>query len=460
MRDFAKNRCGLVAVAIAGVPLWVVAQETNHGAHLPPQNHDAFDASAVSPSHRFIAIGMSSVDNVSLAAAAEEAARKVEETLGLPLPVWRDQPLRLVARKVPDQSKGSVAKAQGWVDGQLVQKLIIVNPEKADQEDVLEGLCWLLLNRYAVTRQAAEERSVRLATVPDWLSVGVAQNLYLALRTRDGQVVLRRWQHGQSMSFSELLNLEYLPEGRWAEKAFCSMAIGWFVADSRKAAAFDALFSKLARHERITPASLAEIVLGAGSPVDIEKSWDLWLAHQTEIKRSLGSLSMDKLDALDAALRIQPEGMGLQRGGGVPEVMRPVDFIEYRDAGWIPTLAGTVSLRVRSVGLGEAREFRDVVDQYGRFFDELATRRPGSFLHKGASAAELQQLLDAAEQGRENFRHLVQQRREYVGQFERTNAAADAASTSNQIAKMERQIPRSVLQKYVDEAERSAETNR
>ena len=116
----------------------------------------------ISVSHRFIAGGMASPENVSLAASAEETAGKIEEFVGLGIPFAKGESLQMFARWSTNEANGRVIRAQGWVDRALSQKLIIVNPDRADQEDVLEGLCWLLLNRYVISRQTYEQKTTRL----------------------------------------------------------------------------------------------------------------------------------------------------------------------------------------------------------------------------------------------------------------------------------------------------------
>ena len=201
---------------------------------------------AISVSHRFIAGGMSSPENVSLAAAAEEVAGKIEKFTRLTIPFAKGESLQMLVRRSTNEPNGRVVKAQGWVDRTLMQKLILVNSERIDQEDVLEGLCWLLLNRYVIGLQTFEQKISRLGSVPDWLSTGAAQNLYLALRTRNRQVVIRRWLRNEDLPFNQILDLDVLPAGRWGEKAFCGLAVDWFASQPNPAVVFENFFSCLA----------------------------------------------------------------------------------------------------------------------------------------------------------------------------------------------------------------------
>ncbi len=405
---------------------------------------------AISATRRFVVSGLTSIENVNLAASAEEVAEKVEAVVGLPLPLTRYQPMHLLARE-GEGGRGQVIKAQGWVDRRLTQKLIIVNPVRADQEDVLEGLCWLLLNRYVINKQTFEQRARRLGTVPDWLSVGVAQNAYLALRSRNSQVVVQRWRAGDAMVFADILNLEYLPPGRWGEKAFSGVAVDWLASQPKPGAVFDALFSTLAEGQRIAPEQIAGLVTGSQSLRDLEKGWDLWIAQQTLVRRNWGGVSPEQIAALKQALIVQPAVLGVDTGRGVPAAMRPIDLIESCDQRWMAPLAVKEAFTIRSLGIGEAQEFRDVAERYGLFFDALARRSSAWFARLRFSKSKLRSLLDQADRALDEFQQLVGRREQYVSDAEgHSTALSVPASVSNTVSAMERFIPRSELQKYVD----------
>lgn len=102
-------------------------------------------------------------------------------------------------------------RAQGWVDGMLQQRLILGRGDELDREDALEGLVWLLLNRWPIQRQSGADRARELATVPDWLSVGVAQNLYAELRARNAATIQTRWREDRLTAWPELVEGEFLP---------------------------------------------------------------------------------------------------------------------------------------------------------------------------------------------------------------------------------------------------------
>ena len=401
----------------------------------------------ISASHRFVAGGMSSAENVSLAASAEETAGKIEDLIGLRIPFAKGESLQMLARSSTNDPNGRVIRAQGWVDRSLSQKLIIVNSERADQEDILEGLCWLLLNRYVISRQTFEQKTSQLGSVPDWLSTGVAQNLYLALRTRNNQIVIRHWLKNEGLLFNEILALESLPAGRWGEKAFCGLAVDWVASRPEPAAAFGSVFSCLARGDKITTNVMSELLVGQDSGRELEKSWDLWIASQTRVKQYWGGVSPERLESLKHLLAAPPDEMGSPSGKGGPSSLTLKTLVKYRDAPWMPLYATRLNLHIRSLGIGEAKEFRDVLELFGTYLDALGRPRKGfgRFSLFRASPATLNRMLAAADKGLADLESSREQRSHYVAGIEAavSDGIVVPASVSNTIAGMERFIPRS-----------------
>ena len=341
------------------------------------------------------------------------------------------------------------------MDRSLAQKLIVFNPAAADQEDVLEGLCWLLLNRYVIARQDAVQRNARLGAVPDWLSAGLSQQLFPELRARNSRVVLRYWTQGDSLPLAELLNFEVLPEGRWSEKAFCGLAFEWLASQPRPGELFGGMFARLANGEPVTPEWLAQALIGKSSARDMEKAWDLWLAEQTQVKRAGAELYTEQIDALRRLLDVRPEELGVKTGEKVPPVLKLSDLIRLRKQPWIPDLAVRLSLKVKGLGIAEPAEFRELTERYGAFLDTLSGCGPGGFLFGWfkPSEATLRTKLQAADK---EFNRL--RRRTADGGIEwASGLSATGAALTNPEASIERFIPRSELQRLVEEPDRSPE---
>lgn len=432
----ARFGCHFIAAAVAVLTcIYSAGAETN--AWRSPV--------AIGASHRFAAAGMTSPENVSLITSAEETAAKVESFVGLAIPFAKGESIQMLAHWATNDPGGRVIRAQGWVDRALSQKLIIVNPDRADQEDILEGLCWLLINRYVIHRQDFDQKSSSLGAVPDWLSVGVAQNLYLALRTRNNQVAIRHWIRNEAPSFSRIMTFESLPEGRWAEKAYCALAADWMASKPDRASAFESLFSRLARGDRITTNFMGVLLTGVESGRELEKGWDLWIAAQTQVRQYWGGVSADRLAALRQLLAAAPDEMGIPDGEGVPAALTLNDLTRYRDAPWLPLYAMRLNLHIRGLGIGEAQEFRDVLDLYGDFLEELTRprRKLGPLPLFRASPARLNAMLEAADKARTDLESSLDRKTHYVTGMEAavSGGIVVPASVSNTVADMDRFLP-------------------
>jgi len=376
-----------------------VAQERPVGR--APSRKPNPSSPALSASKRFVVFGLSTARNVQLGAGADEIADAVEQMVGRELPFARHEVIRVIVQNSEQLDGGRVIRAQGWADRQIVQKLRIINPDKADPEDVLEGFCYLLLNRYVITKQDLEARERFAGVVPEWLSVGMAQNLYPNLRARNGRLVVQAWLNNQTLSLAEILKLEYLPEGRWREKAMAGLAVSWILTHPNAPVFFDTVFRYAAEGKAVTLDLLADPDVLNRSPAQLEKEWDLWIAQQTKVKRALGGITPDRVEALQYLLVVSPSAMGFPEREDMPVRMTPDEMIDSWDTDWMPALATALSLKIRGLGIGEAPAFRAVLDDYGQFFDALS--RCGSrswfarLIGRGPRPGQLHRLLKKAD---------------------------------------------------------------
>ena len=250
-----------------------------------------------------------------------------------------------------------------------VERLTIVNTAVADQEDALEGLTWLLLNRWVIRQQAPAERAVRLGAVPDWLAVGVAQNLYPELRSRNNRLVGSRWMKGATMDMFELLTSEFLPPGRWIEKAEAGVAMAWMMDHLGGPERMSLLFDKWALSEDVDLEWISKEWLGFSSRREMAKSWDLWLACQQQAITATAE-GVERLTQLREMLFVNLEDYSLV-GPGLPDRVTFSDMIKLRSKPWVPLLAERLSLRIQALSLGQPADFQQVTSAYGEFLEML-----------------------------------------------------------------------------------------
>ncbi|MGD9613495.1 MAG: hypothetical protein AB7V22_11425, partial [Kiritimatiellia bacterium] len=187
-------------------------------------------ASITSSDHKFMVSGMTSAENMVLAGKLSELAGRVEDKTGMPLPMRRDQILGVMVQSAtsPDVE---VLKMQGWDDGRFYQRLIVPGALRLDGEDLMEAACWLLLNRYAAEYTPAVQRLGMGATVPDWISAGLAQNTQAALKSRNRDWISRERADGRTLPLAQVVKQELLPPGRWREKAYAAAAAEFLFPD-------------------------------------------------------------------------------------------------------------------------------------------------------------------------------------------------------------------------------------
>jgi len=364
-------RIGILLFTVLWFPLVSVAAPEQPISRVPPRKPNP-SSPALSASKRFVVVGLSTAENVKLGAGADEIADTIEQMVGRELPFARHEVIRVIVRNTDQITEGKVIRAQGWADRQIVQQLRIINPDKADPEEVLEGFCWLLLNRYVIVKQDIDARERLVGKVPEWLSIGIAQNLYPDLRARNGALVVQAWMDDRVPSFAEILKMDHVSGNDPFEKAVAGLAVSWLLTQPRSMAFFDAVFQSAVEGKMVTPELLADPNVLGLTPVQLEKEWDLWMAQQTKVKRVLGGITPGRIEAFQNLRIVRPVLMGFPESEDMPLQMTWNEMIDYWHADWMPALATALSLKIRGLGIGEAADFRAMLDEYGHFFDALS----------------------------------------------------------------------------------------
>ena len=108
---------------------------------------------------------------------------------------------------------------------------MVPGAQRLDEEDLLEGATWLMLNRYAAEYAPEGHRTGMGAAVPDWVSAGLAQNAHVALRSRNRDWISRELAEGRALPLAQVVKQEWLPPGRWREKAYAAAAVEFLFPD-------------------------------------------------------------------------------------------------------------------------------------------------------------------------------------------------------------------------------------
>lgn len=410
---------------------------------LPPFSEGASTRTVFSTTRRFLVSGFAPGAAADLARWSEDVAGRVERLLG-PIPMDRGWYLEIQGRP-----GDRVVRAQGWVDGLLQQRLEVGRSEELDQEDVLEGLVWLLLNRWAVARQTPTQRAVGLAGVPDWLAVGVAQNAYPELRSRNAEAVQERWREDRLTPWSDLVEQEILPAGRWASKAEVGQLVAWLLERSAHMGAF---WEAHAKGLRLNAEAVARQVLSLAGVDEASQAWEVWLAAQGNRRRAMTGVDAAQVAEFDALSRVDdPELQAVRAEVSAPLTL--ADLVALRSSRWVPALATRRSWQLQMAMLGRAPEWQAVAQRYIDFLEALSGRGQGyrgGLFGRGASGRQLLALLGDADKARDRLRQDMLARTAYLDLVEQGGSAESDAGEAEPAAR------RGAVRAYLDDQERRA----
>lgn len=459
------------SICLMGLAAWAAGRAGAAVAQPPERTArvgQAGRAAIYSADRRFMVSGMTSAENMVLARKLSEQADKVEKMTGMPLPMHRGQVLGVMVQS--SSSAGSqVLKVQGWDGGQFYQRLVVPGLVRLDEEDLMEGVCWLLLNRHAVEYTPAGQRTGMGATVPEWISAGLVQNSQAALRSRNRDWISREIGEGRTMPLAQVVKLETLPPGRWREKAYAAAAVEFLFPDG-DLDAWAALFKAVGLRQPVDAAWLRahSRVLRDRNP---EEAWREFLDQRARRRQAeaWSDRSLQVEEKLLQTLNFRPRDWTAEVPEDVPQEMFARDLVEYRGQPWTLPVAASLSLQVQSLELGAVPALRGVLASYAAFFDQLGTpppekhswwRRPraGEGPPRPPDDATwqiaLNQLWLRAERAHQDFLESHQTRKRYVDSFDRPVAddfAAPPPAASG--------LSRTRWQKFVDEAEERLNRN-
>jgi len=177
-------------------PLLVDAQSTN-------KPDDAWRQKAPVTSHlkNVVVVGMPKEIALDVAIWAESVIDEIQNWSQATLPGSYVYPLVIGAETREEEKQGFVIASQQMTDdGHLRQGLTIVNRTLVDREDLLEGLCHLLLNRWIHVRQTRKSLDERPGQFPHWFTYGIAQSLYPELMSRNLRLIEQEEQKGRYQS--------------------------------------------------------------------------------------------------------------------------------------------------------------------------------------------------------------------------------------------------------------------
>ena len=419
-------------------------------------------AAIYSADRRFMVSGMTSAENMVLAGQLAELAGQVEARTGMPLPMQRNQVLGVMVQNAssPDSR---VLKIQGWDEGRFYQRLIVPGALRLDSEDLMEGACWLMLNRHAAEYTPAAQRTGMGATVPDWISTGLAQNTQAALRSRNRDWIARELAEDRTLPLAQVIKQEVLPPGRWREKAYAAAAVEFLFPDG-DLNAWAPLFKAVGTRQSIDATWLRKNCAALRD----QKPEMAWRGHLEARSRSRtieawSDRGLQIEEKLLQALNFRPRDLVADLPAEVPQDLFARDLIAYRQQGWTRNVAAGLSLQVQSLVLGAPPALQEVLAAYAAYFNQFSTPPPEKQAWWKRSKKDpkklqppddatwqvaLNQLWMRAERSHQGFLENNQSRKRYVDAFDKA-----APGEFDEPAPSASDLPRTRVQKYVDEAE-------
>ncbi|HMO50973.1 MAG TPA: hypothetical protein PKE26_06815 [Kiritimatiellia bacterium] len=420
----------LVVAGIVATPV-VYGQATSPSAvSLPPPGRWA---PITSHRHHVTVVDFPPRDALEIALWAETVWERLEQWAGRRLPETRGFPVIISARLDDESGISRVVLAQELdAEGVLRQELTMIQPAGVDQEDVLEGLCRLLMNRWLAPRARELGRNDFGDALPAWWVIGAAQQLFPELRERNLRMIREADARGETEPITALFRAQVLPPGRWLEKARADLAVAWLIDREPAREWVTRIMERALAGVPVDAAWLVEIGF-AESPRALEAGWDLWLARQ-DGKMIPGVFSRDTARLLRLlALRAEDYGVILSDGRRTGSLAIET-LIADREAPWVAALVRRITGRISQEVVGKAPDIAEAIRPFQDVLAAIAAPPPHPRRQAGELAArwrtawqqldrlvsvetERRRLLDAVASGE------AEQRRELESLLRRWEAA-------------------------------------
>jgi hypothetical protein len=243
--------------------------------------------------------------------------------------------------------------------------------------------------------------------VPDWLSVGLAQNLYAEWRDRNRALT----RYGELPPLGVVLQWQRVPVEWYVGRACSGLAVDWWADTATRRQGLRVLIERLAEGEPITAEWLAGR-LGYATAAELEPSWRRWQVAQRATVLDLGAVSTALLDDLDRRLSLDlpapPPGPDAP-ADGQPGTLSHAAKLPL----WLRQLAAGRAEELRRMAAGKAPEYSQVAQAYAEFFDSVAN---------GRRTGVRRERLEAAERLRREIGRLTREREAYLDRIEAEEA--------------------------------------
>jgi len=359
--NFSNHRMGPITLAA----LFISSTGVLHGEERMPSTKPV-----TSHNRYFTVTGMPSAEALEIVVWAESVRQRLEGWMGAPVPGDQTYPMVISAQNRTNEVNGrTVSEQLVNEDGHIRQAITMINPDQMDQEDLLEAICGLLLNRWIIVHQSGDERRRQPGKFPDWFVVAVAQNLYPELRERN----LRMIEQGEEMDdykpASTIFHHHHFPPGRWPEKARAGLIGSWMAEVFTPNRMISEAAGLISRGQTMDAAHMAG-VLGLPDVRAFDISWDVWMAKQSR-RIVPGILSSDSR-ATARILEMRVEDLGIIYPGHLADGRLTAELlISSRTQAWVHKVSQIITWKLQQSGIGKTPELLACTQSFIEFFTHL-----------------------------------------------------------------------------------------
>ena len=388
-------------------------------AQMQPSGQEPISTTVTSPSRAFIIRGPVIEQNAHMAHWAEKMSGRIEGALGLSIPALTRQPVILQLVDLEDGQLPSVRKSQKLVGPRIQQTLWIHGIEGVDHEEMLEAFSSMMIQRTVWSRTRFRGEKLKQTRVPDWFSAGLAQTLLPQLRSRNHDQVYRSWLNNEVLSAEETVQYRFAAEGRWMEKFSCGIFVEWILSVHEVASVLDNLMRTWALGEQVNEDVLSAFMGFPPGGRVLEEEWDLWLSYMTRRKSDWQAKQEATVEELAQLTLTTSAGQSLALDR----------LVEYVGEPWLRK--GVVNLRyaIQTLGVGQSREFLDVVAMYIHYLNTIEAMATSSkkWLRRRPTPSEALSEYQQAKRALDQFARVLGQRSQYLAEHQKKKALQNGA---------------------------------
>lgn len=335
--------------------------------------------------------GPDSFKNALLLKMAGEIRAQVESLVGMPLR-FESRSFRLLVMQAAGPAD-VVRVEHVYSDGIRIHRVLLPDYAHGDTDAGREAFCEAFLALYVHPAEPSGNYMASFA-IPAWLRRGVSPVLTEQGRSDTYEQAIRLWREGRLLSPVRII-LDPAVIGTEDDHARMTTACGAFVlwltdADAGTARA-RSLFDRLSIGGKADEAWLSEQTADDGGS---DEWWDRWMLSQRHVVRSLGRLTLEHLDALQAEWRIHAGSGGVPSDFAVPSDADCMALLLYRDQPWFKVAIREKRYRIEMLAPGRPQRFRELVTVYVGILNVIESGdSPASVVGMAVSACRQAQAL-------------------------------------------------------------------